>query len=127
MKLLPPRIKRRFPATVAATRVHASRRCSGADIIVEEWNVSRFISAVIFMHAVTSHARRSAIDDMFVGHDLLPTSATVNLSSLLLRRRGRETRKRVRMLRLHGRRGVAPLKRDNRHEIYLNRLYLRFF
>lgn len=31
------------------------------------------------MHATTGHARRSAVGDMFVGHDLLPTSATVNL------------------------------------------------
>lgn len=28
---------------------------------------------------VCGHARRSAVGDMFVGHDLLPTSATVNL------------------------------------------------
>jgi len=32
-----------------------------------------------FMYAATGHARRSAVGDMFVGHDLLPTSATVNL------------------------------------------------
>lgn len=54
------------------------------DIIGKEWprraqRVSRFIPGPIFMHAATGHAWRSAVGDMFVRHDLLPTSATVNL------------------------------------------------
>lgn len=127
-----PRI---FTATVATTlqrnntRVHASN-AHPEDAAVRYYRrgvaVSRFIPGIIFMYAATGHARRSAIGDMFVGHDLLPTSATVNLivtftPPAVRRASGGECR-------LHGCQGVASLKCGNRHEIYIwtEYVYLRF-
>lgn len=59
---------------------------------------------------------------MFVGHDLLPTSATVNLivtfTPPVVRRASGGGRL------LHGCQGVAFLKRSNRHEIYPNGVYV---
>jgi hypothetical protein len=67
------------------------------DIIGKEWSdarISRFVpGSIIFMYAPirAGHARRSAVGDMLVGRDLLPTSATVNLivtaAELFLHRR----------------------------------------
>jgi len=77
---------------VAYTRAHCVKRvsrkvqwCIGAILSGRSGRagiyrcVSHFIPGIIFMYATTGHARRSAVGDMFVGHDLLPTSATVNL------------------------------------------------